>query len=96
MDHLKHSFGDMRVKDLTQAVSIPIPAVMFGVLVSFMFGWTVGSLMSRKHAASDYGHDEQWKHMKELKKHHHHGDGPPCRCKEEHKKAHKDAEKNES
>jgi len=64
---------------------------MFGVLVSFMFGWTVGSMMSRTHAVGDYGHDAQWKRMKELKKHHHHADGPPCDCKREHRK-HESAE----
>jgi len=92
MDQLKHSFEDMRVKDLTRAISIPIPAAMFGVLVSFMFGWTVASMMSRKHGAAEYGHDARWKHIKELKKHHHHGDGPPCGCKEEHKKGQERAE----
>jgi len=85
MDQLKHSFEDMRFNDLTKAISIPIPLAMFGVLVSFMFGWTVGSLVSRKHAAPEYGSDEQWKHLKELKKHHHHAEGPPCKCKGEHK-----------
>ena len=85
MDQLKHSFGDLRVDDLTRAISIPIPVAMFGVLVSFMFGWTVGSMMSRKHAAPEHGHDSQSKHIKELKKHHHHAGGPPCDCKEEHK-----------
>jgi len=85
MDQLKHSFEDMRVSDLTRAISIPIPAAMFGVLVSFMFGWTVGSMVSRKHGMAQYGHEAQWKHMKELKKHHHHGEGPPCGCQEEYK-----------
>lgn len=84
MDQLKHSFEDLSVDDLTRAISIPIPVALFGVLVSFMFGWTVGSMMSRRHAAPESGHDAQWKHMKELKKHHHHADGPPCGCKESH------------
>lgn len=83
MDQLKRSLEDMHINDLTRAISIPIPAAMFGVLVSFMFGWTVGSMMSRKHAANAYGHDAQWKHMKALKEHHHHADGPPCGCGED-------------
>lgn len=82
MNHLKHSFEDMNINDLTRAISIPIPVAMFGVLVSFMFGWTVGSMMSRKHAAAVSGHDAHWKHMKTLKEHHHHADGSPCGCKE--------------
>jgi len=85
MDQLKRSLDDIHVDDLTRAISIPIPFALFGVLVSFMFGWTIGSMMSHRHAAPEHGHDKQWKHMKELKKHHHHGEGPPCGCKEQHK-----------
>ena len=80
MDQLKRSLEDIRGTDLTREVSIPIPAAIFGVLVSFMFGWTVGSMISRKHAAAECGHDAGWKHMKGIKQHHHHGDGPLCCC----------------
>lgn len=82
MDQLKRSLEDMHINDLTRAISIPIPVALFGVLVSFMFGWTIGSMVSRKHAANAYGLDGHAKHMKALKEHHHHADGPPCDCEE--------------
>jgi len=92
MGQWKSSFEDLRVKDLTRSVSIPIPAAVLGVLVSFILGCMLGGMMSHKKAASGHGHDEQRQRMKELKKHHHHGDGPPCRCKRKH---HRESESDE-
>ena len=47
MNHPAHEGGH----DWPRMFLIPIPMAMFGVLISFMFGFTVGHVMARKHAA---------------------------------------------
>lgn len=43
---------------------IPIPMAMFGMMVSFMFGITLGHLLARKHASSrsEWEGPMAWKH----------------------------------
>ena len=79
---MMHHSSQGNGEDWTRIFFIPLPMAMFGVLVSFMFGATIGSMMARKHAMMGPGM-MGWKHRMGMHKgmrHHHHGDGPACRC----------------
>lgn len=63
-----------------QAFFIPIPMAFFGVVISFMFGFTIGSMVGRKHAAIEGGGWRKHAMGGMGMGHHHHGNGaPPCR-----------------
>ena len=86
---MMHHAGGHGSHDMQGMFFIPIPMAMFGVIVSFMFGATLGSMISRRsmmmggmHGGGMHG---GWKHggwkMGGMG-HHHHGEGPPCTCAE--------------
>jgi hypothetical protein len=80
--------------DFPRAFMIPIPMAMFGVMISFMFGCTLGMIMGKKaargyggkwggHGHGRCGHggwDGRMGWKKAMMQHHHHGMGPACRC----------------
>jgi len=62
------------------AFFIPIPMAFFGVLISFMFGFTVGSMAGKKQAMSFAGSWRKHAMGPGGMGHHHHGEGTPaCR-----------------
>lgn len=65
-------------------LSIPAPMAGFGVVIAFMFGMTMGTLMGRKTAGMTgmMSHSPHGR-MHGMLRHHHHGFGTPaCRCGE--------------
>ena len=68
-----------------QMLCIPLPMAMFGVVIAFMFGTTIGTMMGAKRgmmaASGGHGGGKMWRHRR--MDHHHHGYGmPPCKCGE--------------
>jgi hypothetical protein len=64
---------------------VPLPMAMFGVVVAFMFGATLGMVMGRKREMmmrTGCEGGKPWMH-RGMKRHHHHGDGSPA-CRESH------------
>jgi hypothetical protein len=63
--HAMNHHGRGHGQDLPMMIpSIPIPMAMFGMIVSFMFGATIGSAIARKHAMMSDGEypPMMWKH----------------------------------
>jgi hypothetical protein len=85
-------------EDFPRMFFIPIPMAMFGVIVSFMFGATIGAMIGKKcsggsgemkwgghrggHAHGPGGWGHKMAWKQAMMEHHHHGMGPACRCEE--------------
>lgn len=64
-----------------QVPFVPAPMAFMGMMIAFMFGFTIGHMVSRKQAMMCG--DQQWMKHKMMgggMGHHHHGYGaPPCK-----------------
>lgn len=80
--------------ELSRMFSVPVPAAMFGLVVSMMFGATVGMIVGKKCAMKGYwghGKEKMWKAKmgkemwgKGMMAHHHHEwGGQACTSKHE-------------
>jgi hypothetical protein len=67
---------------------VPLPMAMFGAVVAFMFGATVGVTICRKRDMMMHGGMHHQKHWMQpgMRSHHHHGEGAPA-CREWHGEA---------
>ena len=71
MSDAQQGWADMQIP------LIPAPMAFFGMIVAFMFGMMIGSMVSKKHATMQG--DRRWR-KRGTGSHHHHGYGAPMCC----------------
>jgi len=81
MNGWKGSEGD--APSMMMVPMVPLPMAVFGVIVAFMFGATLGMMMGRKRemvmARGNWQGGRPWMRHG-MKHHHHHGEGSPACC----------------
>jgi len=88
MNGFMRSEGDSPSMPCMRVPLIPLPIALFGTVVAFMFGATLGIAVSRRREMMMQGgmHGEMhggkpWMH-RGMKPHHHHGHGTPACCEQ--------------
>jgi hypothetical protein len=88
---MMHSHGGMErgTQGRPSPLFLPVPMAVFGVLIAFMFGMTLGMMKGSKHSMGEMSHGGSpggWEPGKPWMKgamrhhHHHHGGSPACCC----------------